>query len=301
MTKQKLIAITGPSASGKTKLAIQLAKILNGEIISVDSRQIYKQLNIGSAKPSIKDQEGIKHHLIDIIDITEEYTAAKFADDAKKIIQDIISRNKFPILAGGTGLYFRILLQDFDLPRVEPNKQLREKLEKQTADELHSMLKKLDIELADKIHPNNKVKVIRALEVCLTLGIPMSKAQKKKQSDFNTLWIGLNSKDRDFLYDRINKRVDIMFEQGLENEVRNLYKKYGENKILSDTIGYKEFLPYIKGEIDLDITSNLLKQNTRRYAKRQISWFKANNDINWFDIQSQSIEEIKEKSLILLN
>ena len=235
MKKLKIIAIAGASSSGKTSLAIQLAKKFNGEIISVDSRQIYKELDIGSAKPTIEERENINHHLIDIVDVTQEYTAANFCDDAKTAIKDIVSRGKNPILAGGTGLYYRILLQDFDLPRVAPNIELREKLEKNSTEVLYEKLCELDSEIAKKIHPNNKVKIIRALEVCITLGVPMSKAQKKKEAEFDTLWIGLNSSDREFLYNRINNRVDIMFKTGLLEEAKYLFSKYGENKILTNT------------------------------------------------------------------
>ena len=289
MTKQKIIAITGPSASGKTKLSIELAKQLDGEIISVDSRQIYKELDIGSAKPTIEEQDGIPHYLIDIIDLNQEYTVANFCDDANIKIKEIINKGKVPILVGGTGLYFRVLLQDFDLPRVEPNKELREELEQKSSEELFSLLKEKDPDIAEKIHFNNKVKIIRALEVCLTLGIPMSKAQKKKESEYNVLWYGLNTQNRDFLYERINKRVDVMFEQGLLDEAKKLFDKYDENKILLGTIGYQELFPYLKGETDFETASNLLKQNTRRYAKRQISWFNANKDIHWFDIEKESL------------
>jgi tRNA dimethylallyltransferase len=292
MTKPKIIAITGPSASGKTALSVNLAQELNGEIISVDSRQIYKGLDIGSAKPPMEERKGIPHHLIDIIEVTENFTAADFCDRAKEVINDIIARGKQPILAGGTGLYYRILLQDFDLPRVAPNEELRVELDKKTSEELHNMLKETDFELAQKIHFNNKVKIIRALEVCKTLGIPMSQAQKKKEAEYKTLWIGLNSDNREFLYDRINKRVDIMFEQGLLHEAEQLFQKYGENNILTNTIGYQELYPLLKGETDFESASNLLKQNTRRYAKRQISWFKTNKDINWFDIEHQNPQEI---------
>jgi tRNA dimethylallyltransferase len=199
-----------------------------------------------------------------------------------------------PILAGGTGLYFRVLLQDFDLPRVAPNIELRKELETKTNEELYNQLLKLDYDIAQKIHFNNKVKIIRALEVCITLGIPMSKAQKKKTSEFQTLWFGLNSKNREFLYNRINKRVEIMFEQGLEDEAKKLFDKYGENKILLSTIGYQELYPYLKKEIDLSTAKELLKQNTRRYAKRQISWFNANKNIKWFDIEQETFESIFE-------
>ena len=292
MIKQKVIAITGPSSSGKTKLAIETAKALNGEIISVDSRQIYKELDIGSAKPALEEREGIVHHLIDVVNVTDEYTAADFCDAASYIINDIIRRGKMPILAGGTGLYFRILLQDFDLPRVAPDKKLREELEQKTSTELYDMLLSLDYDAAQKIHFNYKVKIIRALEVCKTLGIPMSRAQKKKESKYQTLWVGLNSQNRDFLYDRINNRVEIMFEKGLIKEAENLFNKYGKNKILMSTIGYQEIFPYLNGDITLESAKELLKQNTRRYAKRQISWFKSNEDVHWFDIEKESFEKI---------
>ena len=292
MTKQKIIAITGPSSSGKTSLAINLAKETDGEIISVDSRQIYKELDIGSAKPSIEERKDIVHHLLDIIDVTQGYTVADFCDDAKQIIKDIILRGKIPILAGGTGLYFRVLLQDYDLPRATPDKELRKKLESKTSEELYSRLQELDLEISKKIHFNNKVKIIRAIEVCLQLGIPMSKAQKKKESEYDTLWFGLNAEKREFLYERINKRVDIMFQQGLLDEAKYLFNKYGENKILTQTIGYQELLPFLKGETDFETAAGLLKQNTRRYAKRQISWFNANKDIRWFDIESTTQDDI---------
>ena len=301
-TRQKIIAIVGPSSSGKTALSVSLAKEINGEIISVDSRQIYKGLDIGSAKPTIGERHGIVHHMMDIIEVTEPFTVADFCDEANKIIEDIISRGKVPILAGGTGLYFRTLLQDFDLPRVAPNEKLREELNEKSCEELYNMLLEKDYDIAQKIHFNNKVKIVRALEVCISLGIPMSKAQKKKESPYDVLWIGLNTQDREFLYERINKRVDIMLSQGLEKEAKDLFEKYGENNILLNTIGYQEFFPYFKGETDFSSAIELLKQNTRRYAKRQISWFNANKDINWFDIKSANVNEIinfvKKKNLI---
>ena len=292
MKNQKIIAIAGPSGSGKTALSVSLAKEINGEIISVDSRQIYKELDIGSAKPTFDERQGIPHYMMDIIDVTQPFTVADFCDGANELIADIISRGKTPILAGGTGLYFRTLLQDFDLPRVAPNEKLRAELDKKSTEELYAMLLEKDYNIAQKIHCNNKVKIVRALEVCITLGIPMSKAQKKKENPYDVLWIGLNSPDREYVYERINKRVDIMIEQGLETEARYLFEKYGKNNILLNTIGYQELYPYINGESDLNSAIELLKQNTRRYAKRQISWFNSNKDINWFDIKTTSVTEI---------
>lgn len=295
MKKQKLIAITGPSSAGKTAIAIALSKELNGEIISVDSRQIYKGLDIGSAKPTIAEKDNIPHHLMDIIEVTEPFTVADFADRAREVIKDIQSRGKTVILAGGTGLYYRILLQDFDLPRVAPNPELREELEQIPTEELYKTLIELDEEIAKKIHFNNKVKIIRAIEVCKTLGIPMSQAQKKKESEYDVLWCGLNFKNRDLLYERINKRVDLMIQDGLIEEAKKLFDKYGENNILMNTIGYQELLPYFNNEQDLNTAIEQLKQNTRRYAKRQISWFNANKEINWYNIDEMTIEEIKSE------
>ena len=290
MKNQKIIAITGPSASGKTKLSVEVAKAINGEIISVDSRQIYKELDIGSAKPTEEERCGIPHYLIDVTDINKEYTVADFSDEANIKIKEIILKGKVPILVGGTGLYFRVLLQDFDLPRVAPNSELRAELDKCSNEELYAKLLKKDELLANKIHFNNRVKIIRALEVCYTLGMPMSQAQKKKENPYNVLWYGLNAQNRDYLYERINNRVDIMFKQGLLNEAKNLFEKYGDNKILLNTIGYQELYPYFKNETDLNSAVALLKQNTRRYAKRQISWFNANKSIKWFNIENQKPE-----------
>ena len=296
MKKQKLIAITGPSASGKTRLAIELAKELDGEIISADSRQIYKELEIGSAKPTIEEREGIPHHLLDIVDLTQDYTVANFCDDAKATIKDIESRGKTPIIAGGTGLYFRVLLQDFELPRVAPNPQLRSELEAKSSDELYKMLSNLDLASAEKIHPNNKVKIIRALEVCLTLGIPMSKAQGKKPHNENIIWCGLNAKDRDFLYERINKRVEIMYEKGLLDECIKL-KKLGYTSSMQSMqgIGYKEVLLYLDGLITLEESMDMVKQGSRNYAKRQLTWFRKDPRAVFLNKDEMSDDEILDK------
>ena len=290
----------GPSASGKSNLAIRIAKSLDTEVISADSRLIYKDLNIATAKPSIEEQDNVKHHLIDVKEPIGEYTVAEFADDARKIIDGLSKKGKVPVIAGGTGLYFRILLENYDLPRVAPDEILRAELEEKTAEELYEILKEIDPEISQKIHSNNKVKIIRAIEVSKTLGIPMSQAQGVKDSDFDVLWIGLNAKDRGFLYSRINKRVDEMIEAGLINEAKELFLKYPDLKLLKSTIGYQELEPYLAGLQDLDSCIELLKQNTRRYAKRQISWFRANNNINWLNIDELSDKELlcQSKSLI---
>lgn len=293
MTKKtKIVSIVGPSASGKSALAVEIAKEFNGEIISCDSRIIYKNFDIATAKPTQEEMQGIKHYFIGNIEPENDYSAADFADEAKKVIKEIVSRGKLPIVAGGTGLYFRILLEDFDIPRVAPNESLRKTLEQKTAEELYSLLQEKDPELATKIHKNNKVKIIRALEVCEELKTPMSKAQKKKEPEFDVLWIGLNAENRDYLYNRINKRVDIMLEQGLLEEAKVIIDKYKGLPLIEQTIGYQELIPYLKGDVSVEEAVSNIKQNTRRYAKRQLTWFRSNKSINWLNIDKLSNEEL---------
>lgn len=305
MTKRnKVIAIAGPTASGKTSLAIEIAKALKTEIISADSRQIYKEFDIATAKPSKQEMQGIKHHLIDVVSPKEEFTVADFADKAAEVMRNLFEKGKIPVVAGGTGLYFRILLENYDMPKVAPDKELREKLhnieKEQGVQALYDLLKQQDPVLAENMHPNNTVKIIRALEVCKTLGIPMSQAQKKKDPLYDVIWIGLghlNGEDRQFLYNRTDKRVDLMLEQGLEQEAKKLYEKYGKINSLLKTIGYQEFIDYFEEKISYEQCIEKIKQNTRRYAKRQLTWFRRNEDIKWFDIRKETTEDLTQKCL----
>ena len=289
----KVIAIVGPTASGKTAVAINVAKKLKTEIISADSRQIYSDFNIAVAKPTELEMNGIVHHMLGFVNPDDDFTVANFADEARKIIYQLHQEGKIPVVVGGTGLYFRILLENFDMPRVAPNKEMRAELEKLSVQELYEMLKKLDPVISEKIHPNNTVKIIRALEVCKTLNMPMSEAQKIKETpEFDVLWFGLNAENRQFLYERVNKRVDIMIQNGLETEAKQMFEKYGNMQLLFDTIGYKEFFDYFNGKISHDEMKEQIKQNTRRYAKRQLTWFRQNKKIKWFDIEKKSADEI---------
>ena len=305
MTKRnKVIAIAGPTASGKTSLAVEIAKALKTEIISADSRQIYKEFDIATAKPSKQEMQGIKHHLIDVVSPEEEFTVADFADKAAEVMRNLFEQGKIPVVAGGTGLYFRILLENYDMPKVAPDKELREKLhnieKEQGVQALYDLLKQQDTVLAENMHPNNTVKIIRALEVCKTLGIPMSQAQKKKDPLYDVIWIGLghlNGEDRQFLYNRTDKRVDLMLEQGLEQEAKKLYEKYGKINSLLKTIGYQEFIDYFEEKISYEQCIEKIKQNTRRYAKRQLTWFRRNEDIKWFDIRKETTEDLTQKCL----
>jgi tRNA dimethylallyltransferase len=271
----------GPTASGKSNLAIQTAKKINGEIISADSRLVYKGFDIATAKPTIEEREGIEHYLIDIVEPEIDYSVANFFDDAKIAIEKIRHKGKTPIIVGGTGLYFRILLEDFDMPRVEPDYELRKNLETLDSQKLHEMLKGLDPISAEKIHFNNKVKLIRAIEVCKTLGKPHSEAAGKKEPEFEVEWVGLNPPDRADLYEKINKRVDEMIEKGLVEETKALLEKHGRITNFINTIGYQEILEYLDDKISLDKAIFNIKQNTRRYAKRQLTWFRRNQLINW--------------------
>lgn len=306
-TNKTVIAITGPTASGKTSLAVEIAKHLGSEVISADSRQIYKEFDIATAKPTKEEMQGVKHHLIDVVEPTEDFSVADFADKATAVMEELFEKGKIPVVAGGTGLYFRILLENYDMPKVAPNKDLREELhnieKEQGAAALHKMLTELDPVLAKDMHPNNTVKIIRALEVCKTLGIPMSQAQKKKEPLYDVKWFGLghlNGDDRQFLYDRTDKRVDIMLEQGLEAEAKNLYEKYGNIQSLQKTIGYQEFIDYFENRITYNECVEKIKQNTRRYAKRQLTWFRRNDEINWLDIKDSPLSDCVQNLLKLL-
>ncbi|MGN1125305.1 MAG: tRNA (adenosine(37)-N6)-dimethylallyltransferase MiaA [Candidatus Gastranaerophilaceae bacterium] len=274
-TKSKVIAIAAPTATGKTKLAIELAHKINGEIISADSRLVYKGFEIAVAKPTIEEREGIPHYLIDVVEPEVDYSVANFCDDATKAINEILAKNKTPIVVGGTGLYFRILLEGLDLPRVEPNIELRKNLEEFSIKDLIIELEKYDKNWSDRISTPDKRKLIRAIEICIGLGKPFSKVQSKKEVPYDVEWIGINM-PRDEIYNRINKRVDKMVELGILEETKALLKKHGRIPNFVKTIGYQELLQYLDGEISFDKAIELIKQHSRNYAKRQLTWFRRN-------------------------
>ena len=279
--KNKVIAIVGATASGKTAFSIELAKKLDGEIISADSRLVYKGFDIGTAKPTLEEREGVPHYLIDVVEPEVDYSVGLWAKEAEKCIDDILSRGKTPIIVGGTGLYFRVLLEDYDLPKVEPNYELREELKNLDFSQLYERLLVKDSETANSIAKNDKKKIIRAIEVVETLNMPMSEARGVKEfSTYNVQWFGRNY-PRTELYERINNRVDLMIEMGLIDEVKALLNKHGRIPNLVDTIGYKEMIYYLDGQMSLGEASDLLKQNTRNYAKRQLTWFRKNDKIEW--------------------
>lgn len=281
MKKIPLLVVVGPTASGKSALAIEKAKELGGEIISGDSMQIYRGMNIGTAKPFPDEMCGIPHHLIDIADISEPFSAARFVELASKAIGDIVSRNRLPIIAGGTGLYIDTLVSGTVLTAADDDYELRARLFKEAeengADTLHERLMSVDPESAAAIHPNNIKRVVRALEIFITTGMTKTELDRKsreKESIYAPHTICILPKERETIYERIDRRVDKMFELGLESEVRALDSLGLRNTpTASQAIGYKEFYPYFDGECSLETVKNNICLNTRHYAKRQLTWF----------------------------
>lgn len=276
----KVIAVVGATASGKTAYAIDLARKIGGEIISADSRLVYKGMDIGTAKPTIEEMQGIPHYMIDVVEPEFNYSAGLYAKEAKRCIEDIVSRGKVPIVVGGTGLYYRVLLENYDLPDVKPDYELRENLYKYSCEELLEMLLNLDEKAGNSVERNDKKKLIRYIEIIKLTGKPLDLARGKRDKEFDVEWIGLNF-PREILYDRINKRVDQMIELGLVEETQELLEKHGRISNITDTIGYREIISYLDGELSLDDAKDKLKQNTRNYAKRQLTWFRKNEAIKW--------------------
>lgn len=289
----QVIVIVGPTASGKTSLSIELAKRCNGEIISADSMQIYKHMDIGTAKPTLDEMQGIKHYLIDEVLPNEEFNVVRFKELANKYIDEIIKKDKQPIIVGGTGLYISSLINNINFSESECDWELREALKKE-AEELgtqyiHDKLRLVDAQAADNIHPNNVKRVIRALEVYYQTQKPISYHNDMSRgvpSKYNFILIGLTM-DRQLLYDRIDKRVDIMLQNGLIDEMKNLISLGYSNAIISmQGIGYKEILAYINNEKSLKEAVEIIKRDSRRYAKRQITWFKRIKEIKWFSLDN---------------
>jgi tRNA dimethylallyltransferase len=307
--KENVIVIVGPTCSGKTNLSLKLSELIPSEIISADSRQIYKYLYIGTAKPSKEQLKKVPHHLIDFLDPSENYDVSKFEKDAEKIINEIFGRNKFPIVVGGSGLYIKALI-DGIFDSADRNEEYRKELiqkRKEFGNEfLYEELKKVDPESASKMLPQNWKRVMRALEVFHTTGEPIWKHHQNqssvKEKKYNFIQFGLNW-DRKILYENIDRRVDWMIENGLIDEVNNiLSKEYDKNLNSLNTVGIKEIIQYLDGEITLERAIELIKRNTRHYAKRQLTWFRKDKRINWFDINDlHELDIILEKIINSLN
>ena len=315
MKKKPLIILTGPTAVGKTKASITLAKELGCEIISADSMQVYKMMDIGSAKISEDEMEGVKHYLNDVLEPDEEFHVVRFQTMAKAAMDEIYAKGKIPLIVGGTGFYIQALLYDIDFTESNEDTAYRTELEtiakEKGAECLHSMLQEVDEKAAQDIHANNIKRVIRALEFHHQTGTKISEhneVEREKSSPYNFCYFVLTD-DREILYDRINKRVDIMFENGLIEEVANLKTKgYTKDMVSMQGLGYKEILDYLNGEITLEEATYILKRDTRHFAKRQLTWFRRERDVVWVDkskfhrdeeeILKYMKEELKERNII---
>lgn len=278
-----IICIVGPTGVGKTKLSIELAKYFTGEIINADSTQVYRNLDIATAKVTEEEKENIPHHLFDIKDITEEYTVYDYQQDSRYIIDDIISRNKLPILVGGTGLYIKACLYDYKFDKETK----KHDYSAYTNEELYKLLKSVDENT--EIHMNNRKRVERALDYYYENNKPMSSKEVTNKLMYDVLFIGLTT-DRDILYERINNRVDKMLLDGLLTEAKNIYDSNIRTKAVLTPIGYKELFPYFNKEKNLNECLNLIKQNSRRYAKRQYTWFKNQMLVKWFDVDFNNFD-----------
>lgn len=308
--KKPLIILTGPTAVGKTSLSIKLAKLVDGEIISVDSMQVYKGMDIGSAKITSEEMDGVPHHLIDILEPWDEFNVVVFQQKCKEAMAGIYERGHIPILTGGTGFYIQAVLKDIDFTENEDNSEYRRQLEKlgkeKGAEHLHEMLQEIDPKAAEAIHSNNMKRVIRALEFYHFTGKKISEhneQEAEKEPAYNFCYFVLND-DRAKLYDRIEQRVDIMLKNGLEDEVYHLLEKgCGRDMVSMQGLGYKEMIDYLEGKITLDEAIYIIKRDTRHFAKRQITWFKREKDVIWlnkpeFDYDDEKILRFMKEKLI---
>lgn len=289
MSKPKVIVICGPTASGKTALSIELAKKINGEIISSDSMQIYKDMDIGTAKPTIEEMQGIKHYLIDFIKPDQRYSVADFKNDAEKAIEEIIAKGKTPIIVGGTGLYVDSLIYGIEYQDIKLDEKYRQELEeiaeKNGLQELYEKAKEIDSKAMEKISINDKKRIIRVLEIYKATGKTKTEQEiesRKKEIKYDYRVFAINM-DREKLYERINKRVDIMLEQGLIEEVKQVLQRYDKFPTAMQGLGYKEVVEYLEEKVTKEEMIEKIKMETRRYAKRQITWFKKNKQTIWID------------------
>lgn len=304
MSKPKVIVIGGPTASGKTSLSIELAKKINGEIISSDSMQIYKDMTIGTAKPTVEEMDGIPHHLIDFVSPDERYSVADFKRDAESAIEEILSKKKIPIVVGGTGLYIDSLVYGIEYPDIELDEEYRKKLMQEADTEeglinLYNRAKEIDPEAVQKISSNDKKRITRILEVYNATGKTKTELEKISRMngvkyDYKVFAINM---DREKLYERINLRVDIMLEQGLIDEVKKLVEKYSNFPTAMQGLGYKEVVEFLNKEISEEEMIDKIKQESRRYAKRQLTWFRKNKEIIWID----GLADRKENINLIIN
>lgn len=304
MSKIPIICVVGPTASGKTALGIGLAKALDGEIVSADSMQVYKGMPIAAAVPTNDEKENIPHHLMEFLEPEYQLTVAEYTRFAHKKIEEIKNGGKLPIIVGGTGLYVDSLVNNIRFTDEEFSPETREKYEKEYdkngGEQMLNRLREIDPDIAEKLYANDKKRIVRAFEIYENTGITMTKQYENSReipSPYDAVFIGINYKNREILYERINKRVDLMLENGLLEEARKFYEKSGESGGFQ-AIGHKEFYPFFKGEITFEEAVDRLKQQTRRYAKRQLTWFRKNEKINW--IYADQSEDVLGEALKII-
>lgn len=283
----KLLCILGPTASGKTALGVALAKLFNGEVVSADSMQIYRGMDVGTAKPTKEEMDGVVHHMLDICDVSESYSVARYVQEADACVVDIISRGKLPVVVGGTGLYVDALINGREFSAQNDDPELRQRLENKAErdgiDSIREILKEHDPASYERLHPNDKKRIIRAAEVWLSTGKTITEHDRETGAlppKYDAVKIGLNFEDRSQLYSRIDKRVDIMINNGLVEEVRQLLD-CGNTGTALQAIGYKEFSEYLAGQMSLEQACDAVKQSSRRYAKRQLTWLRRDSSIHW--------------------
>ena len=313
MAKPKVIVICGPTASGKTALSIELAKKINGQIVSSDSMQIYKDMNIGTAKVTKSEMQGIKHYLVDFVSPDTRYSVADYKTDAEKAIENIISKGKIPIIVGGTGLYVDSLIYGIEYPEIKFDEEYRKKLEKEAEEgleNLYNKAKEIDEQAMQKISINDRKRIIRVLEIYHATGknkTEQEKESRKKEVKYDYKIFAINI-DREKLYERINKRVDIMLENGLIEEVKQIKEKYKKFPTAMQGLGYKEILAYLNGTSTLEEAIYIIKRESRHFAKRQLTWFRRERDVIWLDkseigredeqLIQQMLTVLKEKEII---
>ncbi len=303
--KPLVVVVLGPTASGKSSLGVRVAKALGGEVVSADSMQIYRHMDIATAKVTKDEMLGVAHHLIDFLDPWESFCVAEYKEMALSRIRDISARGKLPLLVGGTGLYIDTVINNtrfLDYEKSDVREKLMKRAEEEGSEALWKELSLIDPQSAEKLHPNDKKRVVRALELFETTGRTMTAQRENshlEESEFRFCVIGLTAEDRQFLYDRINRRVDMMLDMGLVEEARRFFA-LERSSTSRQAIGYKELKPFLDGAVSLEQATENLKRETRRYAKRQLSWFRRNENIHWLFVDRESEDTLLSKSLEII-
>lgn len=299
--KPRVVAIVGPTASGKTALSLSLSKRLKGEVVACDSRTIYKYMDIGTAKPTADEQRAVRHHMIDVAEPDQTYTAAQYKEEAGRAIEEIVGRGALPVVCGGTGFYARALLEGIQIPEVAPQEELRRQLnefaDREGNQALHQRLAELDPRTAERLNVNDRFRLVRALEVSIVTGKAFSQLATRTDEPYETLWIGLTVENRQLLKERIKERFAEQMDQGLLAEVQFLLNKYGPTRTIKNAVPYRDLIRYLSGELTLaEAWEECLKHNFQ-LARRQIMWFRANQKTNWYCLENQSSQEILEDVL----